>query len=288
MHQQRLDLHPFFSPEPSTSRCIDFSHPAHDFHPQPAPSPSTTSASTPSTCHRKLERSHPQSHNSNLTLATRTHLRLALKYHQPYPTNDHAEHPQPSVPDFHQRSDHPTNSSIMANLDNINMSNDQNHPANHQADLESMPSSSAVVQKHQSFEATTAVLDTNELLHMIIAEVPLQHRTSLLQISKTWNVAVIKIGYTLQPSGYHTKNPFQEPASLSLLDNRYTCLHLANFSRFGFPGLPMLSSVAAFVINPLLPEETTDEYPDWVHAASRFFFSPRWNILHHDKDPEYH
>jgi hypothetical protein len=158
----------------------------------------------------------------------------------------------------------------MANLDNIIMSNDQTQPANHQADLESIPSSSAAVQKYQSFEATTAVLDTNELLHMIIAEVPLQHRTSLLQISKTWNAAVIKIGYTLQPSGYHTDHPSQLVPGYSPFDYRFTHLTLLNFSRWGFPDLPMFSSVAAFVINPLLPGYTTNDDPKAFDAASLF------------------
>lgn len=50
-----------------------------------------------------------------------------------------------------------------------------------------------------TFEAATAVLDTNELLHLIIAEVPHEYRTSLRRISKAWQAAVEKLGHALEP-----------------------------------------------------------------------------------------
>jgi hypothetical protein len=51
----------------------------------------------------------------------------------------------------------------------------------------------------QGYEAATAALDTNELLHLIIAEVPRQYRTKLSSVSKNWKAAVEKIGYTFDP-----------------------------------------------------------------------------------------
>jgi hypothetical protein len=52
----------------------------------------------------------------------------------------------------------------------------------------------ANVQKYES-PAVAAVLQTNELLHLIIAEVPREHRTSIRRVSKAWKLAVEKIGY---------------------------------------------------------------------------------------------
>ena len=116
----------------------------------------------------------------------------------------------------------------MANLDSANVSQDQTHQANHQADTKSSSSSTTSAQNHQSFEATTAVLDTNELLHLIIVEVPRKCRPSIRGVSKTWKAAVTKVGYTLEPSGYA---PFY-----------YQSQH--------FP-LPLVSREEAFKINPV-------------------------------------
>jgi hypothetical protein len=54
----------------------------------------------------------------------------------------------------------------------------------------------------QTFEATTAVLDTNELLHLIISAVPREYRTSLRRVSKNWQAAVLKIGHVMEPFDY--------------------------------------------------------------------------------------
>jgi hypothetical protein len=146
----------------------------------------------------------------------------------------------------------------MANVDNANASQDQIHSADHKADPKSSSSSSASVQEYQDFEATTAVLDTNELLHMIVAEVPLNHRASLLEVSRTWNAAAIKIGYTLQPSGYQPSPPSASPLSAGLIfafPQLAVYSPLPDFSREGFPGLPMYSSIVTVDINPAFPEE---------------------------------
>lgn len=54
----------------------------------------------------------------------------------------------------------------------------------------------------QTLEATTAVLDTNELLHLIISAVPREYRTRLRRVSKNWQAAVMRIGHVLEPI-YH-------------------------------------------------------------------------------------
>lgn len=51
-------------------------------------------------------------------------------------------------------------------------------------------------------EASSKVLLTNELLQMIITEVPRKDRTSLRRISKTWQGAVVEVGYALEPISY--------------------------------------------------------------------------------------
>jgi hypothetical protein len=71
----------------------------------------------------------------------------------------------------------------MASLKKTDDSQDHTLSTSLTVDNEPSLSSSASVQKHQSFEATTAVLDTNELLHMIIAEVPLEYRPAIRVVS---------------------------------------------------------------------------------------------------------
>ena len=63
-------------------------------------------------------------------------------------------------------------------------------------------STSTANAEPQSFEATTAVLDTNELLHLIISAVPRECRTALRRVSKNWQAAVLKIGHVFEPI-YH-------------------------------------------------------------------------------------
>jgi hypothetical protein len=60
---------------------------------------------------------------------------------------------------------------------------------------------SANVQTYEA-PAVAAVLQTNELLHLIISEVPRELRTSLRRVSKAWQAAVEKIGHAFEPEGY--------------------------------------------------------------------------------------
>jgi hypothetical protein len=63
-------------------------------------------------------------------------------------------------------------------------------------------SSSTAHVEPQTFEATMAVLDTNELLHLIISAVPRENRTRLRKVSKNWQVAVLRIGHVFEPIYY--------------------------------------------------------------------------------------
>jgi hypothetical protein len=74
---------------------------------------------------------------------------------------------------------------------------DQNQKAN----PDTSSSSTAHVEP-QTFQATTAVLDTNELLHLIISAIPREHRTVLRIVSKNWQAAVLRVGHVLEPI-YH-------------------------------------------------------------------------------------
>jgi hypothetical protein len=159
----------------------------------------------------------------------------------------------------------------MASLDSINAPQDLNHPANDQADPKLPSSSSTSAQKEQSFEAVTAVLDTNELLHLIIAEVPLKYRASFLEVSKSWNAAVTKIGYTLEPISYQLGQ--HHLAAGSLMHLRAVRLSFSpSFTHNGSHGLPMLPSTAEFKMHPAFPEDKSASDP--VVIDSVFFPDP--------------
>jgi hypothetical protein len=82
--------------------------------------------------------------------------------------------------------------------------------ADHQSHPEPLSTSITSAQIHgqkQAFQAThaaEAVLGIPELLLLIIDEVPLDYRTSIRRVSKTWETAVNKVGHTLEPLGYGT------------------------------------------------------------------------------------
>ena len=77
----------------------------------------------------------------------------------------------------------------MASLSNINFS-DKPHDQSQQTAPDKPPT---------ALEAATAALDTNELLHLIIAEVPREDRTSIRRVSKAWQAAIEKLGHALDP-----------------------------------------------------------------------------------------
>jgi len=210
------------------------------------------SAPTPSTRHDNLERSHPQ------TRITSAWVRFSATA-TANTTHDSAEHPKSLF--FPQQ---PTNSIAMGNLDNANVSQDQTHPSNHQAAPESSLSSITSAKGQQGFEAATAVLDTNELLHMIIAEFPLKYRASLLGISKSWNAAITKIKYTLEPSS-HQMGRYSLSHDTVMHVRTPWLLYVDDTANF--PGLPMLLPTAALEMHPQLPEEKEVSGPGFLNNA---------------------
>jgi hypothetical protein len=88
----------------------------------------------------------------------------------------------------------------MTSPDNASSSRKQ-QDRSQQANTDTSSSSTAHAGP-QTFEATTAVLDTNELLHLIVSAVPSEHRTALRRVSKNWQAAVLKIGHVFEPIDY--------------------------------------------------------------------------------------
>jgi hypothetical protein len=101
---------------------------------------------------------------------------------------------------------------IMADSVSDSISPDQ---ADHQTHPEPLSTSFISAQtdgRGQVFEATHAaetVLGIPELQFLIVAEVPLDCRTSIRRVSKTWEAAVNKVGHTLEPLGYGTITSFE-------------------------------------------------------------------------------
>jgi hypothetical protein len=90
----------------------------------------------------------------------------------------------------------PMNTDIMANSSEAELAHAQSKRTGE--DTSATSAKSANVQEYEA-PAVAAVLHTNELLHLIIAEVPREHRTSLRRVSKQWQAAVVRAGYALEP-----------------------------------------------------------------------------------------
>lgn len=109
--------------------------------------------------------------------------------------------------DHQSDAEMPATSTADAAADSVNDSFPREQ-ADHQTSPE-LPSISMIsAQTHgkdHAFDATDAaeaVLGIPELLLLIISEVPLNNRTSLRSVSKTWQAAVDRIGHVLEPAGY--------------------------------------------------------------------------------------
>jgi hypothetical protein len=62
--------------------------------------------------------------------------------------------------------------------------------------------------------ARTAAFATNEILHLILSNVPVKHYVSVRRVSRTWNTVVTKIGYYITPINIQisaTNWPYQYP-----------------------------------------------------------------------------
>jgi hypothetical protein len=75
-------------------------------------------------------------------------------------------------------------------------------------------------------EATTAALDTNELLHLVIAEVPREYRAQLRRVSRAWKAAVEKLGHVIEPledNGYDNFRTYSDASFYHLTQKRFVC-----------------------------------------------------------------
>jgi hypothetical protein len=109
--------------------------------------------------------------------------------------------------DHQSYAEMPATSTADAAADSVN-DNFPRDQADHQTGPElpstSMTSTQAHGQEHaiDATDAAETVLGIPELLLLIISEVPLNNRTSLRPVSKTWQAAVEMIGHVLEPAGY--------------------------------------------------------------------------------------
>jgi hypothetical protein len=124
-------------------------------------------------------------HSSNTTNLTLDQSQQADADASPAPLDIHSVLHQP-----------PTNADTMTISGEPELAHDQSKRAVEDTSPASVQG--ANVQKYES-PAIAAVLQTNELLHLIIAEVPREHRTSIRRVSKSWKLAVEKIGYAFDP-----------------------------------------------------------------------------------------
>jgi hypothetical protein len=105
-----------------------------------------------------------------------------------------------SLRSIRNHSNKSATANTMTSPDNASLSREQPHQSQ-QANPDTSTLSTAHTEP-QIFEATTAVLDTNELLHLIISAIPREYRTSLRRVSKNWQAAVLKIGHVFEPFDY--------------------------------------------------------------------------------------
>jgi hypothetical protein len=52
-------------------------------------------------------------------------------------------------------------------------------------------------------DAVSAVFGVTELLLLIVSAVPLEERTWIRRVSKSWQAAIERVGHALEPIGYH-------------------------------------------------------------------------------------
>ena len=93
----------------------------------------------------------------------------------------------------------PTYTNIMASSSEAELTHDPSNRAGE--DMSATSFGSANVQRYEA-PAVAAVLQTNELLHLILTELPREHRTSIRCVSKAWQAAVEKIGHVFEPEGH--------------------------------------------------------------------------------------
>lgn len=67
------------------------------------------------------------------------------------------------------------------------------------------------IPSHADRSARTAALNTNELLHHIFSQLPVEDRERARRVSKTWNAVITKVGYTISPAATQANNYDEYP-----------------------------------------------------------------------------
>ena len=138
------------------------------------------------------------------------------------------ETPQASLETHIRLRPSPTYTNIMAGSSEAELTHDLSKCAGEDTSATSF--GSANVQKYEA-PAVAAVLETNELLHLILTELPREHRTSIRCVSKAWQAAVEKIGHVFEPEGH------------AVCERPGLCNH---------PSTPLYTSHVAFRFHPAL------------------------------------
>jgi hypothetical protein len=152
---------------------------------------------------------------------------------------------------------------IVKSSNEVELARNQNDRAGE--DTTATPVGSAKAQKYEA-PAVAAVLQTNELLHLVIGEVPLKHRTSIRRVSKAWQAAVTKIGYTLQPVAQDRTNIPIYSSSQSLVVNDANLM----ISCFQASGCTADSTVYEFQLMPCRPSG----FPKIAELEGEFLTDP--------------
>jgi len=76
---------------------------------------------------------------------------------------------------------------------------------------------------------TTVALETNELLHNILSELPIELRVRVRRVSKTWNLVISKLGYCIDPTASYHSEYYEFPRYSAHLNIRPNPIVSANF-----------------------------------------------------------
>ena len=80
--------------------------------------------------------------------------------------------------------------------------------------------SSDMLPSEADRSARTAALNTNEVLHHIFLQLPVEDRERARRVSRTWDHAITKLGYAISPTTTHANNYDEYPIYPARMDIR--------------------------------------------------------------------